>query len=477
MVQKIWNYCNVLRDGGISYGDYIDQLTNLLFLKMSDEQSKPPFNERLVPKQYDWSSLLAKRGSDLQDQYEKTLKGLSKKPGLLGLIYRDTFNKIKKPADLEKLIHGIDEESWMGLDLDVKGEIYEGLLEKNSSEAKGNAGQYFTPRALISAIVEMLDPKPCETICDPACGTGGFFLEARKYIVSKYSPLDKDQRHQLRSSTFYGTDITSGVVRLCAMNMYLHDLATTKNQIREADSLQQPSSKQFDMVMTNPPFGSTTSSAINGNGKTAREKKTYDRDDFWTTRTTDKHLNFLQHAYASLKTDGRCAIVLPDGVLFSTTNAHKTIREKMMQLCDVHTILRLPTGIFYANGVRANVLFFTKKPHNKDGKPWTRETWFYDLRTNMSFTQKENRMQRHHLDDFVRCYTTKKRKESERFKKFTLKEIEKKGSWDITWLTDDSVLDVSKISDMKTLMKDITNQMSSINKAVRVIKKEIESVE
>ena len=472
LVQKIWNYCDVLRDGGISYGDYIDQLTNLLFLKIRDEQTKPPYNEKhIIPKQYGWSTLLTKRGSALQDQYEDILKVLSKERGLLGLIYKDATNKIKKPADLERLIHDIDMESWASLDLDVKGEIYEGLLEKHSSEAKGGAGQYFTPRALISTMTHVLDPKPGETICDPACGTGGFFLEARKHIIERHKPLDRSQRAHLKSGTFYGTDITPGVVRLCAMNMYLHDLATADSQIREADSLQQPTADLFDIVMTNPPFGSTTSSTSNQNGKTARERKMYERDDFWTTKTSDKHLNFLQHVYASLKVGGRCGIVLPDGVLFGSTNAHRTIRDKMMQLCDVHTILRLPTGIFYAGGVKANVIFFDKKRHSTDDKPWTSAIWFYDLRTNMKFTQKENKMQRHHLDDFVRCYT--ERRESERFKRYTIEEIQKRESWDVTWLRDDSVPDMSSLPDMETLMADITKCVSSINTTVKDLEREI----
>ena len=474
LVQKVWNYCDVLRDGGISYGDYIDQLTNLLFLKIRDEQTKPPYNEeRIIPEECGWETLLARRGSDLQDQYERILNTLSGYDGLLGLIYRDTTNKIKKPADLERLIHDIDKERWASLDLDVKGEIYEGLLEKHSGEAKGGAGQYFTPRALISAIVEVLDPKPYETICDPACGTGGFFLEARRHITKMHRPLDRDQRAHLKSSTFYGTDITPDVVRLCAMNMYLHDLATTQNQIREADSLQQPTSRQFDIVMTNPPFGSTTTATSSVNGRTVREKRTYERDDFWTTRTGDKHLNFLQHVYTSLKVGGRCAIVLPDGVLFRSTSAHRTIRQKMMALCDVHTILRLPTGIFYAGGVKANVIFFEKKPHGADGRPSTHETWFYDLRTNMNFTQKENKMQRHHLDDFVKCYTAKRRRNSERFRKFTRREIEERESWDMPWMSDNSMIDASDLPDPETIMADITRNLSAINKAVRDLGDEI----
>lgn len=477
LVQKIWNYCDILRDGGISYGDYVDQLTSLLFLKMRDEQTKPPYNEkRIVPEGYGWDSLLTRRGSNLQSHYEKVLSTLSKQDGLLGLIYRDASNKIRKPADLEKLIHGLDSESWASLELDIKGEIYEGLLEKHSSEAKGTAGQYFTPRALISAMVEVLDPQPGETICDPSCGTGGFFLEARKYITTKYKPLDRNQRNHLEQSTFHGTDITPAIVRLCAMNMYLHNLGTV-NQIRESDSLLQPSENQYKIIMTNPPFGSAVSSTSRINGKTIRERQSYERNDFWTTGTRDKQLNFLQNAYSSLKVGGRCGIVLPDGVLFGSTNAHITIRDEMMKHCDIHTILRLPTGIFYANGVKANVIFFEKKSHREDGKPWTDTIWFYDLRTNMRFTQKENKMQRRHLDDFVKCYTAKRRKQSERFRQYTYNEIIEKGSWDMVWLKDDSVPDMSDLPDIETLMADITHSISEINKATDGLKKELESIQ
>ncbi len=444
----------------MDYGDYVDQLTNLLFLKIRDEQTRPPYNEEhIIPERYNWNTLLTKRGSELQEQYEKILKGLSKEQGLLGLIYRDTTNKIRKPANLEKIIHGIDTESWYSLNLDVKGEIYEGLLEKHSAEVKDVAGQYFTPRALISTMVEVLNPKPGETICDPACGTGGFFLEARKHITKQYSPLNRNQQNQLKSSTFYGTDNTPGVVRLCAMNMYLHNLATTGKQIREADSLQQPTDKQYDIILTNPPFGSY--------------RVPYARDDFWAS-TGDKELNFLQHAYTSLKIGGRCGIVIPDGVLFGTTNAHKIIRDKMMHLCNVHTILRLPKGIFYAGGVSANVVFFEKKRYRPDGKPWTDTMWFYDLRTNMKFTQKTKKMERHHLGDFVQQYMAKERKESERFKEYTIEAIEQHGSWDMTWLQDDSL--AFDIPDMTTIMSEISDNIFSLNENIRELKREVGTV-
>lgn len=243
------------------------------------------------------------------------------------------------------------------------------------------------------------------------------------------------------------------------MNMYLHNLATTGKQIREADSLQQPTDKQYDIILTNPPFGSY--------------RVSYARDDFWAS-TSDKELNFLQHAYTSLKIGGRCGIVIPDGVLFGTTNAHKIIRDKMMHLCNVHTILRLPKGIFYAGGVSANVVFFEKKRYRPDGKPWTDTMWFYDLRTNMKFTQKTKKMERHHLDDFVQQYMAKERKESERFKEYTIEEIKQHGSWDMTWLQDDSL--VFDIPDMTTIMSEISENMSSLNENIRELEREVGTV-
>ena len=472
--RKIWNCCNILRDGGVSFTNYIYQITSLLFLKMRDEQTKPPYNEPyIIPKQYRWDTLLEKKGSDLKAHYERILSNLSKEDGLLGLIYKDATNNINHPADLEKLIHAIDGEEWVGLDLDIKGDIYEGLLEKHSDEAKGNAGQYFTPRALIAAIIQILKPKPGETICDPACGTGGFFLAAKKYIVEKYRPLDIKQLKQLKSKTFYGTDITPDVVRLCAMNMYLHGLATSEAQIRVINAFSQPVPQPFDIVMTNPPFGSAASQSSSKNGRTVRDSDATSRGDFWAT-TKDKELNFLQHVYTSLKIGGRCGIVVPDGVLFGSTNAHQTIREKMMDMCDIHTILRLPTGIFYANGVKANVLFFTKKGQRVDGKSWTKKTWFYDLRTNMRFTQKEKKMERHHLDDFVKCCMAKKRVASERFKMYNYGELH--DSWDKTWMKDDSVPDVIDLPDMKNILKDITSNVNGINKSMKKLTREIMSV-
>jgi len=465
IVAKLWNYCNVLRDDGISYGDYVQQLTNLLFLKMADEQTKPPFNKKsIIPKGYDWQSILTKSGDDLETHYRHLLETLAKESGLLGLIYRKSQNKIQDPAKLERLIKLINEETWIGLDIDVKGEIYEGLLEKNAEDVKGGAGQYFTPRALISAMVDVIQPKPMETIGDPACGTGGFFLKTHDYLIEHYQ-LDKDQKKFLKEETFKGWDIVQEVVRLCAMNLYLHGIGASESQVNQADVLIADTGDRFDVIMTNPPFGKKSSITIfSEEGKAEKESLSYERDDFWTT-TSNKQLNFLQHVKTILKINGRCGIVVPDNVLFEG-GAGETVRKKLLEQFDVHTLLRLPTGIFYAGGVKANVLFFDKKPARTDGKAWTEKLWIYDFRTNQHFTQKERQMTRADLDDFVKCYNSEnrlKRKETERFHSFTYDELIKrdKVSLDIFWLKDESLEDTENLPPPEIIAQEISDNLQS----------------
>ena len=272
IVAKLWNYCNVLRDDGVSYGDYVQQLTNLLFIKMADELTKPPFNKpSTIPKDYDWESLLPKSGDDLETHYRHLLEKLSKETGLLGIIFRKAQNKIQDPAKLERLIRLINEETWVGLDIDIKGEIYEGLLQKNAEDVKGGAGQYFTPRALIKAMVEVIQPEPSQTIGDPGCGTGGFFLGAHKYIDENFN-LDRDQKKFLKEEAFKGWDIVPEVVRLFAMNLYLHGIGSDESHIINSDALAMDPGDRFDIIMTNPPFGKKSSITIfNGEGKAERE--------------------------------------------------------------------------------------------------------------------------------------------------------------------------------------------------------------
>ena len=444
LVQKLWNYCNILRDDGLSYGDYVEQLTYLLFLKMADEQSRPPFKKpSAVPKGYDWPSLLAKDGDDLEAHYRHVLDTLGKRKGMLGVIFRKAQNKVQDPAKLRRLIVDlIDKEQWSSLSADVKGDAYEGLLQKNAEDVKGGAGQYFTPRALIAATVDVMAPQPGQTICDPACGTGGFLLAAHTYIA-KHPALDREQKKRLRTGSLFGIELVDGVTRLCAMNLLLHGIggdSDTELPVVTKDALAGKHG-EYDMVLANPPFGKKSSvTIVNEAGEQQRESLVINRDDFWAT-TSNKQLNFLQHIFTILNQHGRAAVVLPDNVLFEG-GAGETIRRELLKQADVHTLLRLPTGIFYAQGVKANVLFFDRKPARE--KPWTDRLWIYDLRTNLHFTLKENTLERSDLDDFVTRYNPKTRhdrRESERFKGFTYEALTKrdKVNLDIFWLKDESL--------------------------------------
>ena len=452
IVQKLWNYCNVLRDDGLSYGDYVEQLTYLLFLKMADERSKPPFNKPGgIPDKFSWARLIKLDGDALETQYRKTLEGLGKEPGMLGIIFRKAQNKIQDPANLRRLIVDlIDRESWLTLDADVKGDAYEGLLQKNAEDVKGGAGQYFTPRPLIAAIVDCMHPRPGETLCDPACGTGGFLLAAYEFI-SRHHKLNPDQKKHLKNEALRGWEIVDNTARLCVMNLFLHGIDPAESPITVADSLRSDSGERFSMVLTNPPFGKKSSMAvINEEGDAERQDQVIVRDDFWAS-TKNKQLNFLQHVKTQLQINGRAAIVVPDNVLFEG-GAGETIRRKLLHECDVHTLLRLPTGVFYAQGVKANVLFFDRKPASETA--WTKKLWIYDLRTNMRFTLKTNPLQRGDLDEFVACFQpghrqerkatwTEKRNPDGRWRAFAYDELVKrdKVNLDIFWLRDESLED------------------------------------
>jgi len=462
IVQRLWNYCHVLRDDGVSYGDYVEQLTYLIFLKMADEQEALLGKESGIPEGYDWQSLRDKDGDELEAHYRHLLETLGTSGGMLGAIFRKSQNKIQDPAKLRRLIEMIDGETWTGMDIDVKGEIYEGLLQKNAEDVKGGAGQYFTPRPLIKAMVAVMRPQPGMKIADPACGTGGFFLAAHDYIAGEYQ-LDRDQKRALRYDTFWGKDIVSSVVRLCAMNLYLHGIGGEKSPIEEGDSLISDPGKRFDMVLTNPPFGKKSSVTIVGeDGKAEQDSLTYERDDFWAT-TSNKQLNFLQHVKTLLAINGRAAIVVPDNVLFEG-GAGETVRRKLLHECDVHTLLRLPTGIFYAQGVKANVLFFDRKPASE--KPWTETLWIYDFRTNQHFTLKQNPLRFEHLADFIECYNPAnrhERKEAERFRAFGYDELMQrdKVSLDIFWLKDDSLEDAANLPAPDVLAADIIENLEA----------------
>ena len=463
IVQKLWNYCNVLRDDGVGYGDYVEQLTYLLFLKMADEQTKPPFSkEPVIPAGLDWESLVDKDGDALEVQYRHTLDALARESGMLGVIFRKSQNKIQDPAKLKRLVQLINDETWIGLDIDVKGTIYEGLLQKNAEDIKSGAGQYFTPRPLIQAIVEVMRPEPMQTICDPACGTGGFFLAAHDYLASRSDQLDREQKQFLRDGTFHGVDLVDNVVRLCVMNLHLHGIGGDESPVEARDSLISDTGQRFDMVLTNPPFGKKSSiTIVDESGKEEKESLIYEREDFWAT-TSNKQLNFLQHIKTILKINGRAAVVVPDNVLFEG-GAGETIRRKLLHEFDVHTLLRLPTGIFY-KPVKANVLFFDRKPASET--PWTEKLWIYDLRTNRRFTLKRNPMRYDDLHDFIACYNPDNRhdrKETERFKSFSYDELMQrdKVSLDIVWLRDESLEDTDNLPEPDELAEDIAANLAA----------------
>lgn len=463
IVQKLWNYCNVLRDDGVSYGDYVEQLTYLVFLKMADEQTKPPFNKSsTIPQGFDWKSLTDKDGVELEVHYRNVLEKLGKEKGMIGVIFRKSQNKIQDPAKLKRLLTLISGETWLGMDIDVKGEIYEGLLQKNAEDVKSGAGQYFTPRGLIKAIVEVMKPQAGKTIFDPACGTGGFLLVAHDYIVKHNPKLNKDQIRFLQHETVKGRDIVDSVARLCAMNLYLHGIGGDESPIEVGDALVSEPSEHYDMVLTNPPFGKKSSVTVtNGDGSKDKESLTYSRNDFWAQSTSNKQLNFVQHVWSLLKINGSAAVVVPDNVLFEG-GAGEVIRRNLLQACNVHTLLRLPTGVFYAQGVKANVLFFDKKPAAK--KPWTETLWIYDLRTNMHFTLKTNSLKYEDLQDFVTCYNASnksERKESERFHAFSYDKLMErdKVNLDIFWLRDESLEDSDNLPDPDVIALEIAENL------------------
>jgi len=476
LVQKLWNYCNVLRDDGVSYGDYVEQLTYLLFLKMDDEQTKPPFKRKSeVPAKYNWQSLLGKDGDDLEVQYRHILENLGKEHGAIGVIFRKSQNRIQDPAKLKRLVKLIDDETWLGLRVDVKSDTYEGLLQKNAEDVKSGAGQYFTPRPLINAIVEVMRPEPDMKIIDPACGTGGFLIAAHDYIAKNYQ-LDVEQKKNLRFNALKGVEIADNVARLCVMNLYLHGIGGEQSLVEVDDSLESDKGKRYHQVLTNPPFGKKSSiTVINANGKASKEAVIYERNDFWAT-TSNKQLNFVQHIKSLLHIDGQAAMVVPDNVLFEG-GAGETIRRKLLHECDVHTLLRLPTGVFYAQGVKANVIFFDRKSASET--PWTKKLWIYDLRTNKHFTLKTNPLKYDDLKDFIKCYNPQnrhKRKESDRFKSFTYDELiqRDKVSLDIFWLRDESLEDSENLPAPEILAQEIVENLGVALEQFESIVEELE---
>jgi len=468
LIAKIWSFCDTLRDDGLGYNDYLEQLTYLLFLKMADENTTK-YN---LPEICDWKKLVANSRGELLEQYEEILKTLAESGGMLEKIFAGAQNKIHDSVKLKKLLLLIDEENWSSTNADIKGEIYESLLQKNAENS--GAGQYFTPRPVIQAMVECIKPLPMETIADPSCGTGGFFLGALNYIREN-NKLTEEKENFLKFETFHGWEIEKATARLCLMNLYLHGIGDLKKtpDIQVSDSLNpQKVGKEIPrvkIVLANPPFGRSSSDIPTTDKSQALKDGYFLREDFWVT-TGNKQLAFLQHIVSMLEENGRAAVVLPDSVLFEG-GAGEIIRKKMLDEVNLHTILRLPTGIFYAQGVKSNVLFFEKKKNVK--KKGTSEVWFYDYRTNVHHTPKNNQIAFKHLQEFIDCYnigSEKKRTETwstesqkGRWRKYSYDEIieRDKTNLDIFWLKDDSLIDLENLPNPETLIDDIIENIES----------------
>ncbi len=411
LLKKVWDIAGVMAAAGVGFTDYITQFTYILFLKMDDEKEALGLGSS-IPDGYKWKDIFALNGTDLVDKYEEILSELAKDSGLIGTIFTKASNKIDSPVHLAKIIEMVSNENWYMMEGDFKGAIYESILEKNGQDKKSGAGQYFTPRPLIKAIVDVIDPKIGETVADPACGTGGFLLSAFEHMKPQSKEISK-QRF-LKNNALFGADNTPLVVTLASMNLYLHDIGTANSPIVCQDSLIDKSERMYDVILANPPFGTRPQGSVSVHDN---------RPEF--IKTSDNQVNFLQHIMSIVKTGGRVGVVLPDNVL-TDGNATAKVREKLLKDFNLHTILRLPTGIFYANGVKTNVLFFEK------GKP-TKDIWVYDYRTGIKHTLVTKPLRREHLDDFVNCYCSghmEDRKETYsednpngRWKRFTEKEV------------------------------------------------------
>ncbi|MDL0432339.1 class I SAM-dependent DNA methyltransferase [Marinobacter sp. TBZ242] len=475
IVSRVWSFCTTLRDDGVGYGDYLEQLTYLIFLKMADEYGKPPYNRDVgIPQKYSWQVLTSKKGAELEVLYIELLRELGKHSGMLGQIFTKAQNKIQDPAKLYRLIDMIDSTQWVMMGSDIKGDIYEGLLERNAEDTKSGAGQYFTPRPLIRAMVECLRPEPGKTIADPSCGTGGFFLAAYDFLTNPENfQLDKDQKQFLKHNTFLGNEIVANTRRLCLMNMFLHNIGEIDGDslVSPNDALVAASPVNVDYVLANPPFGKKSSmSFTNEEGEQETDELTYNRQDFWAT-TSNKQLNFVQHIRSMLKTTGKAAVVVPDNVLFEG-GAGETIRRKLLDNTTLHTILRLPTGIFYAQGVKANILFFDNQPASPDA--WTKEVWFYDYRTNIHHTLKKKPMRYEDMADFIKCYNPQNpRKRVEtwhpennpdgRWRKYDYEELvaRDRASLDIFWLKDKSLTDLDNLPEPDDLAEEIIENLEA----------------
>lgn len=481
IISKVWGMCGPLRDDGVSYGDYLEQLTYLIFLKMSDEYAKPPYKRKTgIPEGYSWSDMNTLKGAELETKYKEILEKLSEQGGILSKIFKGATNKISNAAILSRIVAMIDKEKWVSMSSDVKGEIYEGLLQKNAEDIKSGAGQYFTPRPLIKAMVKCIRPEPMKTIVDPCCGSGGFLLAAQDFIANTYT-LDREQKEFMKAEAFRGNELVATTFKLCLMNLYLHNIGDIYGNIPVTlgDALLMDSGERYDYVLTNPPFGKKSSITFtNEEGEQEDEDLVYNRQDFWTT-SSNKQLNFVQHINTILKATGKAAVVVPDNVLFEG-GAGEIVRRKLLETTDLHTILRLPTGIFYKPGVKANVIFFDKRPASPDIQ--TKEVWVYDFRTNVHFTLKKNPMTEADLVDFIKCYhpnnrynryeTWSEETPEGRFRRFSIDEIMQRDklSLDIFWLKDKSLADLEHLPPADELADDIIENLQSALESFKELK-------
>lgn len=454
LLKKVWDIANVLAAAGVGFTDYITQLTYILFLKMDEEKEELGLNST-VPEGYKWKDLVGLNGTDLVEKYEEILRELSKDEGLIGTIFTRATNKIDRPVMLAKVIEMVSEENWYMMEGDFKGAVYESILEKNGQDKKSGAGQYFTPRALIQAIVEVVNPKITETVADPACGTGGFLLAAYEHMKNQSKDIEKQQF--LKNNALFGADNTSLVVTLASMNLYLHDIGINKSPIAYQDSLIDTSDRMFDVILANPPFGTRPQGSV---------EVAVNRPEF--VKTSDNQVNFLQHIMSIVKRGGRVGVVLPDSVL-TDMGATEKVREKLLRDFNLHTILRLPTGIFYVNGVKTNVLFFER------GEA-TKEIWVYDYRTGIKHTLATKPMTRAHLQEFVDCYCVGHEQDristynvdnpNGRWRCFTEEEVRNADNLDFKWID----LEEKDERTVAEILEDMQGEVDSFNATVTRLK-------
>ncbi len=463
LLKKVDGIANVLSSAGVGYTDYLTQLTYILFLKMDSEKEALGLESK-IPNGYKWEDLVNLNGEDLVEKYEEILKELSKQDGIIGTIFTKASNKIDRPSYLKKVIEMVAEQNWYMMEGDFKGALYESILEKNGLDKKSGAGQYFTPRPLIKAIIDCVDPKITETVADPACGTAGFLLSAYEHMKIQSHEIAKQSF--LKNHAFFGADNTSLVVTMASMNLYLHDIGVDTSPIICQDSLIDKSDKMFDVILANPPFGTRPQGSADVSAN---------RPEF--EKTSDNQVNFLQHIMSIVKTGGRVGVVLPDSVL-ADGNATARVRQKLLEEFNLHTILRLPTGIFYAQGVKTNVLFFEK------GEP-TKEIWVYDYRSGIHHTLVQNPLKRSDLDDFVDCFCVGHREDRKetystenpngRWRKFTLTDIDKSNyKLDFKWIQLEDDLDSLSLEELLGMIKE---KSSNIAKAVEDLEKLIGKVD